>query len=85
MDVIVRPPVRWIFSTFDPLSFATFLDYPHELPAHKWLKCIPFFAGQLGESVEELLDKFLEVVIDFEVEHEDVVMRMFVSTLKGEA
>jgi hypothetical protein len=85
MDAVVRPPVRWRFSTFDPLSFVAFPDYPHDLPAHKWLKRIPLFAGRLGESVEEHLDKFLQVVSDFEVEHEDVVMRMFVSTLEGEA
>jgi hypothetical protein len=84
-DAIVKPLVRWRFSTFDPLSFAEFSDYPHDLPAHKWLKSIPLFAGQSGESVEEHLDKCLQVVSDFEVEHEDVVMRMFVSPLEGEA
>jgi hypothetical protein len=85
MDAAVRPPIRWRFSAFDPLSFAAFLDYPHDLPARKWLKHIPLFAGRLGESVEDHLAKFLQVVGDFNVEHEDVVMRMFVSTLEGEA
>ena len=55
------------------------------LPARKWLKRVPLFTGRLGESVNDHLDKFLQVVWDFNVEHEDLVMRMFVSTLEGEA
>jgi hypothetical protein len=84
MDVAVRPLVRWRFSAFDPLSFASFIDYPHDLPSHKWIKHIPSFVGWLGESIEDHLDKFLQVVHDFDVEHEVLVMRMFVSTLEGE-
>jgi hypothetical protein len=85
MDATVRPIVRWRFSSFDPLSFTTFLDYPHDLPARKWLKCIPLFSGRLGESINDHLDNILQVVWDFNVEHEDVVMRMFMSTLEWEA
>jgi hypothetical protein len=55
------------------------------LPAHKWLKCLPLFAGRLGESIEDHLAAFSKLLDDFEVEHKDVVMRMFVSTLEGEA
>jgi hypothetical protein len=85
MDVAVRSLVRWRFSAFDPLSFASFPDYPHDLPAHKWIKHIPLFVGWLGELIEDHLAKFLQVVRDFDVEHEVLVMRMFVSTLEGEA
>jgi hypothetical protein len=72
MDAAVRPSVRWRFYFFDPLSFVAFRDYPHDLPRHKWLKHIPLFAGRLGESVEDHLTKFLHVVGDFNVEHEDM-------------
>jgi hypothetical protein len=48
MAAAVRPPVRWIFSTLDPLSFVAFPDYPRDLPARKWLKCLALFAGRLG-------------------------------------
>jgi hypothetical protein len=37
----------------------------------------------LDELVEDHLVKFLKVVGDFDVDHEYVVMRMLVSTLKG--
>jgi hypothetical protein len=85
MDATVRPIVRWIFSAFDPLSFVAFPDYPHDLPARKWLKHIPLFLRRLGESFNDHFDKFLQVVWDFNVEHENVVMKMFVSNLEWEA
>ena len=85
MVAAVRPPVRWRFFVFEPLRFVAFPNYPHDLPARKWLKCIPLFAGKSGESIKDHLDKCLQVVWEFNVEHEDVVMRMFVSTLEGEA
>jgi hypothetical protein len=43
------------------------------------------FAGKFGVSVEDHLADFLKVVDDCEVEYEDVVMRMFVQTLEGDA
>jgi hypothetical protein len=85
MATTVRPPGRWRFFVFDPLSFVAFLDYPHDLLARKYLKCLPLFAGRLGESIEDHLVSFSKLLDDFQVEHEDVVMRMFVSTLEGEA
>jgi hypothetical protein len=85
MATFVRPPGRWRFSTFDPLSLVAFLDYPHDLPARKWLKCIPLFSWRSVESIEDSLAAFSKLLDDFEVEHEDVAMRMFVSTIEGEA
>jgi hypothetical protein len=85
MAATLRPPGRWRFSSFDPLSFVAFPDYSHDLLARKWLKCLPLFAERSGESVEDHLATFSKLLDDFEVEHEDVAMRMFVSTLEGEA
>jgi len=76
--------VIWIFFSFDPLSFVAFSDYPHDFPIGDYLKCLPQFMGKLGVSVEDHLADFLIVVDDFGMEHEVVVMRMFVSTLEGE-
>ena len=80
----MRSPGRWRFSAFDPLSFVAFPNYPHDLHACKWLKCIPLFVGRSGELVEDHLVAFSKLLDDFEVEHEDVAMRMFVSNLEGE-
>jgi hypothetical protein len=59
MVVVVRPPVRWRFSAFDPLSFVAFPNYSHDLPARKWLKCLPLSIGRSRESIEDHLDAFL--------------------------
>jgi hypothetical protein len=72
MAATVRPPRRWRFSSFDPLSFVSFLDYPHDLPTCKYLKLLCLFAGRLGESIEDHLTIFSKLPDDFEVEHEDV-------------
>jgi hypothetical protein len=85
MTAIVKRPVRWRFFAFDPLSFVAFPDYPHELCTRKWLKCLPLIVGRSGESIEDHLVVFSKLLDDFEVEHEDVAMRMFVLTLEGEA
>jgi hypothetical protein len=42
------------------------------------------FAGKFGVSIEDHLTDFLKVMDDCDVEHEDVVMRMFVQILKGD-
>jgi len=79
----VRPPRRWRFSAFDPLSFVAFSNYPDDLPARKWLKRIPLFAGRLGESIKDHLDKFLQVMWEFNVEHEYVLDKFYVLCLAG--
>ena len=84
MVATVRPPVRWRFSAFDPLSFVAFLNCPYDLFTRKWLKSVPLFARRSRESVQGHLTAFSKLVDDFEVEHEDVAMRMFVLTLEGE-
>jgi hypothetical protein len=85
MTAIVRPPIRWRFFAFDPPSFVAFTDYPHDFTADDYLKSLPWLPGKFGVSAEHHLAEFLTMVEDFGMEHEDVVMKMFVSTLEGEA
>jgi hypothetical protein len=75
MAAVVRPPVRWRFSDFDPQRFVAFPNYPHDLPARKWLKFLPLFAGRSRESVEDHLTTFSKLLDNFEVEHEDVSVK----------
>jgi hypothetical protein len=71
---------RYRFSAYDQLSFVTFPNYPHDLPTRKYLKRLPQFTSKLGVSTEDHLTEFLRVLEDFDVEHEGVVMMMFVPT-----
>jgi hypothetical protein len=77
--------VRFKFSAYDPLIFVAFPNHHHDLPVGEYRKHLPLFAGKFGVSIEDHLADFLKVVDDCEVEHEDVAMRMFVQTLKGDA
>jgi hypothetical protein len=76
-------PIRFRFFAYDPLSFVSFPNHPHEIPAGEYHKRLPLFAGKFGVLAKDHLVDFLKVVEDCEVEHEDVVMRMFVQTLEG--
>jgi hypothetical protein len=46
---------------------------------------LPKFSRSNAITVEDHLNAFLKFVIDLEIEHEDVVMKMFVQTLEGDA
>jgi hypothetical protein len=78
-------PVRFTLTVYAPLSFVAIPNHPHDLPTGEYHKRLPKFAGNYGVSVEDHLTDFLKVVDDCEVEYEDVVMRMFVQTLEGDA
>jgi len=72
MAADVRPRVGYRFFAYDPLSFVAFPDYPKDLPTGKYLKRLPRFTGKMGVSVEDHFVDFLQLVDDFDVEHEDV-------------
>jgi hypothetical protein len=78
---IVRPQERFRLSVYDPISFVAFPSYQHDLPAYGYHKRLPLFAGKFGVSTEDHLVDFLKVVDDCD----DMVMRMFVQTLEGDA
>jgi hypothetical protein len=42
------------------------------LLAGKYLKCLAWFMAKLGVSAEDHLADFLQVMDDFDMEHEDV-------------
>jgi hypothetical protein len=64
-------PVRFRFFAYDPLSFVTCLDYPHDLPAYGYLKHLPSFAGKFGVSTKDHFANFFKVVDDYDVKHDD--------------
>jgi hypothetical protein len=80
-----RPLERFILSVYDPISFVAFPDFPRDLHVREYLKGLPLLAGKFGVSAEYHLADFLKLVDDCEVEHGDVVIRMFVQTLEGDA
>jgi hypothetical protein len=54
------------------------------MPTGEYHDCLPKFAGNNVVTVEDHLNAFLKFVDDLEIEHEDVVMKMFMQTLEGD-
>jgi hypothetical protein len=52
------------------------------LPTTNYVKNLPKFQGNNAINVQDHIDQFLKVCDDEAVEHEDMVMKMFVSTWK---
>jgi hypothetical protein len=81
----VRPRERFRLSVYDTIILVSIPYYPHDLLVGIYRKHLPLFARKFGISIEDHFVDFLKVVDDFDMEREDVVMRMFVQTLEGDA
>jgi hypothetical protein len=85
MADVARPLVRYKLIVYAPLIFVAFPNHPDDLPPGEYRKHLPLFAREFGVLVEDHLADFFKVVDECDVEYEDVVMRMFVQTLEGDA
>jgi hypothetical protein len=55
------------------------------MPVGEYGKHLPKFAGNSAVSVQDHFTAFLKFVDNLEVEYEDLVMKMFMQTLEGDA
>jgi len=69
---------------YKPINFSGICGYPNALPP-KIRFFLPKFNGIKDESAERHLQQFMNVIDDFEIDHEDVVMRLFVQSLDEDA
>lgn len=58
------------------IDFGGIYGYLNPIPP-KIRKGLPRFNGMKGESAKKHLKKFLEMIENYEVDHEDVIMRLF--------
>jgi hypothetical protein len=82
---MVGKVVRFSLTVYALLDLTPIQGQPHALPTGEYRDRLPKFAGNNAITVEDHLNAFLKFVDDLEVEHEDVVMKMFVQTLEGDA
>jgi hypothetical protein len=75
MDVIIA-------SRYAPLNLPQVL---YAFPPNDYMKYFPRFNGEGGVTIEEHLNSFYSFADNFNVEHADVWMRLFVQSLDGEA
>lgn len=75
-----------IFSTerYRALNFDGIVGYPKLIPPEMRDK-LPIFSGMKHESKKMHLKKFSNLIDDYELDDEDVVIRLCVQSLMGEA
>ena len=69
---------------YKQVSFLGIPGFPHPIPNDLRDK-VTKFAGNNAVTGEEHLKKFIDMLNDYEVEHEDVVMKLFVHSLTEDA
>jgi hypothetical protein len=74
---MVGPVVIFSLTVYAPLDLTAIQGQPHALPTGEYCDRLPKFVGNNALTIEEHLNAFLKSVDDLEVEHEDVVMKMF--------
>lgn len=74
------------FSTerYKAISFDKICGYPNIVPP-KIRDRIPKFNGEKAESISKHFQEFVDMMGDYELDFEDVVMKLFVQSLKGDA
>jgi hypothetical protein len=77
--------VRFSLTIYAPLDLAQIPGQPHALTTGEYGERLPKLAGNNAITFEDHVNTFLKFIDDLEVEHEDVVMKMFVQTIEGDA
>jgi hypothetical protein len=71
---------------FAPLDFSTVPGFPHPVPSIDiWGDHLPRFAEKKGDNPSDHLIRFHQCMIQLDINHEDVLMKMFVFSLEGDA
>jgi hypothetical protein len=71
---------------FAPLDFSTVPGFPHPVPSIDiWGDHLPRFAEKKEDNPSDHLIRFHQCMIQLDIYHEDVLMKMFVFSLEGDA
>ena len=71
---------------FAPLDFSTVPSFPHPVPSiYIWGDHLPRFVEKKEDSPSDHLIIFHQCMIQLDINHEDVLMKMFVFSLEGDA
>lgn len=76
---------RFAFIVYAPLDITAIAGQPNAMSTTNYVKNIPKFQGNNVVNAKDHVNQFLKVCDDMLIEHEDMAMKMFVSTLEGEA
>ena len=71
---------------FSPLDFSTILGFPHPVPSIDiWGDHLPRFAEKKEDNPSDHLIRFHQCMVQLDIYHEYVLMKMFVFSLEGDA
>ena len=71
---------------FAPLNFSTVLGFPHPIPhISEWGDFLSVFIERKEENPTQHLVMFHQCMDQLDIHHEDVLMKMFMYSLEGDA
>jgi hypothetical protein len=77
---------RILARRFSPFNFSVVLGFPNVVPApNEWNDYFPIFREHKEDNPAHHLREFHELMHQWEIHHEDVLMKMFMFSLAGDA
>jgi hypothetical protein len=71
---------------FSPFNFSYVPDFPNVVPTiDEWGDFLPIFGDNRDDNPAEHLLEFHELMHQWRIHHEDVLMKMFMYSLEGDA
>ena len=71
---------------FAPLNFSFVPSFPNFMPPpSKWMDYLPAFKEDNGENPAQHFTTFHQCMDQLDIHHVDVLMKMFMYSLKGDA
>jgi hypothetical protein len=77
---------RILAQRFSPFNFSDVLGFPNVVPSpNEWNDYFPIFRENKEDNPAQHLREFHELMHQWEIHHEDVLMNMFMFLLVGDA
>jgi len=73
----------WLTSCYKSIDFFNIVGYPHDMPSS--IDKLPIFHGDIAIIANDSWEVFTIFVCELEMQHLDVVLKLFVLSLKGKA
>jgi hypothetical protein len=71
---------------FSPFNFSVVPGFPNVVPTpNEWVDYFPIFREHKEDNPAQHLHEFHELMLQWEIHHEDVLMKMFMFSLAGDA
>lgn len=75
---------KFSIERYKPFIFSGIQGFPNKIP-NNIRKHLPKFIVQIFESASKIFSTFMDLMGDYEIDHEDVVMKIFAQSLKEDA